>query len=102
MPPSVLKSCAPTQIRGCPTQFSRATSDSNRKMHVQVYVALPRRESADGLLAPKTRPLAHKVDALVHILLHYMREKWGGGDEAQCAAKMVAAANRISNGVENA
>ena len=62
----------------------------------------PRRASVNGLLAPKTRPLAHKVEALAQIMLQYMKEKWGGGDEAQCAAKMAAAANRISNGVENA
>jgi hypothetical protein len=72
-----------------------------QQTHLQVYKLLQRRASSNGLLAPKTRPLAGKLEAFIQILLYYMRDRWGGSDEAQCTSKMLAAANRICNGVES-
>lgn len=61
---------------------------------------VPPRQSSAGVLEEHGRPLAPKVEALVNVVLHYMLEKWGGTDESGCTARMVAAANRLSNGVE--
>ena len=65
-----------------------------------MYKALPRPASSSGLLAPPSRPLAPKLHALLQVLLHYMRDKWGGNDMVQCTSKMMAAASRLSGGVE--
>jgi hypothetical protein len=88
--------CRPTaSVRTAPCLY-------NVLPHVQVYVPVPRRASSEGLLAPKTRPLTPKLEALLEIVQHFMREKWGGADKAQCTAKMLAAASRLGTGLEAA